>query len=91
MVKSFARFSPFSRGRIIGKAEEGASRKKIRKEVRKKDGKQASFRAIDGVLQHHRSDPEWQGEDSAAGGRPQEFSGEETSKMKDFIFDKADQ
>ena len=66
MVKSFARFSPFSRGRIIGKAEEGASRKKIRKEVRKKDGKQASFRAIDGVLQHHRSDPEWQGEDSAA-------------------------
>lgn len=50
MVKSFARFSPFSRGRIIGKAEEGARRKKIRKEVRKKDGKQASFRAIDGVV-----------------------------------------
>ena len=70
MVKSFARFTPYRRGRIAGKAEEGASLGKIRKEVLKKDGRRASLRAISKVLKHAREDPEWEGEDSAAGGRP---------------------
>ena len=50
MVKSFARFTPYRRGRIAGKAEEGASLGKIRKEVLKKDGRRASLRAISKVL-----------------------------------------
>ena len=50
MVKTSARFSPFARGRIAGKAEEGAGREKIRREVLKKDGTRASLRAIQGVL-----------------------------------------
>jgi hypothetical protein len=37
MAKGFARFSAFARGRIVGKAEEGASRGRIRKEVLKKE------------------------------------------------------
>ena len=41
MVKSVARFSPVAGGRIVGKAEEGASRQRIRKEVLKKDGRRA--------------------------------------------------
>ena len=73
MVKSFARFTSFARGKIVGKAEEGASRNNIRKEVRKKDGKRASLKAIDQVLAHARQDPNWQGTDSVAGGRPQEL------------------
>ena len=52
MGKSTARFTPFARGRIVGKAEEGASRSKIRKEVRKKDGSRAALQAIDRVLNH---------------------------------------
>ena len=34
----------------MGKAEEGAGREKIRREVLKKDGTRASLRAIQGVL-----------------------------------------
>jgi len=47
MVKSVARFSTFQRGRIVGQAEAGASRKHMRKTCRKNDGKQAGMRAID--------------------------------------------
>ena len=86
MGKSTARFSAFSRGRIIGKAEEGASRVKIRKEVLKKDGKKAGLSAIDKILAHRRSDPDWEGEDSSAGGRPQEFDAKEIKQLKDLIF-----
>ena len=39
----FARFSVFARGRIAGKAEEGASHKKIRRIVLKKDGRRGSL------------------------------------------------
>ena len=68
--KSFARFSPLARGRIVGKAEEGAPRSRIRKEVLKKDGKRAKLRAIDAVIARIRADPNWDGRDSSAGGRP---------------------
>ena len=70
MAKSTARFTPFARGRIVGKAEEGASRRKICSEVFKKDGKRATLRAVGGVLNHAKADPKWQGENSSAGGRP---------------------
>jgi len=85
MVKSAARFSTFARGRIVGKFEEGATKSKILKHVLKKDGTRASYRAIGGVLARARSDPEWQGEDSSAGGRPQEFSAKELARVKKLI------
>ena len=68
VISSFARFSPFARGKIVGQAEAGASRAKIHKTVRKKDGRKANLRAIDAVLARARSDPDWEGEDSCAGG-----------------------
>ncbi len=85
MVKSTARFTLFARGRIVGKAEEGARRNNIRKEVLKKDGTRANIRAIDGVLQRARSDPDWQGDDSVAGGRPQELSIKEQRQVAKLI------
>ena len=85
MVKSRARFTAFARGRIVGKAEEGASRSNIRKQVLKKDGKRAGLRAIAHVLQHARTDPDWQGDDSAAGGRPQELAAKELRILKKLI------
>ena len=39
MVKTFARFSTFARGRIVGKAEEGAKEADIRRTVKKTDGR----------------------------------------------------
>ena len=49
----FARFSVFARGRIVGKAEEGASQKKIRRTVLKKDGRRGSLRAIQGIIEQN--------------------------------------
>ena len=85
MVKSVARFTPFARGRIVGKAEEGASRQRIRKEVLKKDGRRATLQAIGGVLKHARADSAWQGRDSAAGGRPQELDDGEVRKLMKVV------
>ena len=87
MGKSTARFSTFARGRIVGKFEEGAELKKIRKTVPKKDGKRGSLRAIKAVLRRAREDPNWQGEDSSAGGRPQELDGGELRKLRKLIHD----
>ena len=80
-----ARFSAFSRGRIVGKAEEGAPRKKIRASVLKTDGTPSSLRAIDKVLAHARSDPDWDGSNSKAGGRPPELNPGELRTLKKFI------
>ena len=82
MVKSCVRFTPFDRGRIVGKAEEGASAKKIRQTVRKKDGTRGTVRAINAICAKARADPEWKGRDSAAGGRPQELSPHEETTLK---------
>lgn len=84
---SFARFTPFSRGKIVGKAKEGASTKAIRKTVLKKDGRLASLRAIDAVVAKANSDPSWQGEDSSAGGRPPAFTPSQVCELKKLIDD----
>ena len=65
---SFARFSSFARGRIVGRAEEGAGTQKIRKTVLKQDGRRGSLRAIEAVVAKARAEPKWQGENSSAGG-----------------------
>ena len=57
----FARFSVFARGRIVGKAEEGASQQRIRRTVLKKDGRRGSLRAIQGIIEHSRKKPDYDG------------------------------
>ena len=61
MVKTFARFSVFARGRIVGKAEEGAKEKNIQSSVKKTNGKRGSLRAIRAIIKHSRDDPEYEG------------------------------
>ena len=82
---SSARFTSFSRGKIFGKAEEGASAKSIRETVLKKNGRRASLRAIDAVVAKAKSDPSWQGEDSSAGGRPPAFTPSQVCELKKLI------
>ena len=84
---SFARFSPFARGKIVGKAGEGASARKIRKSVLKQDGRGLSVRAVDAVIAKARADPTWQGENSSAGGRPAKLSVAEVARLKKLIHD----
>ena len=86
MVKSFARFTPFWRGRIVGQAEAGEPRKNIRKNIRKKDGSCAGMRAIDALIAHGK-DKKYDGEDSKAGGRPRELTEQEEALLKKLIID----
>ena len=83
----FARFSVFARGRIVGKAEEGASQKKIRRTVLKKDGRRGSLRAIQGIIEHSRKEPGYDGSDSSAGGRPRELTSAEDNQLAKLIHD----
>ena len=53
----YGRFSPFMRGRIVGKAEEGAAHSNIRNACLKRDGKKGSLRAIRAIAAHAREDP----------------------------------
>ena len=43
------------------------------------------MRAIDGVLEHARRDPEWEGNDSKAGGRPQDLTSKEKRDITKLI------
>lgn len=64
-------------------AEAGAPRKSIRDTVRKKDGKKASLRCIQKILAHAQEDVAWQGENSRAGGRPQELPPRRSSQAEE--------
>ena len=86
MPKSFARFTAFQRRRIVGQAEAGEARKSIRKSCRKKDGRCAGMRAIDAIIAHGK-DPENDGENSSAGGRPRELTKQEDAKLQKLIVD----
>ena len=50
-----------------------------------KDGKCASMRCIDAVIAPGK-EPDYQGQDSSAGGRPRELTKAEEAKLKDLIF-----
>ena len=84
---SFARFTPFVRGKIVGKAEVGVPQEQIRTSVRKKGGYATSTRAIQHVVAKAKSDPSWQGEDSSAGGRAQSLLPPEVQALKQLIHD----
>ena len=64
MVKTFARFSTFARGRIVGKAEEGAKEADIRRTVKKTDGRCGGLRSIQTIIQHARKNPDYEGANS---------------------------
>ena len=82
---SAARFNRFSRGGIVGQAEAGVPRDRIRRSALKQDGTPASLRAIDAVIAKARAEPAWEGLDSSAGGRPRELHADEVQGLKDLI------
>jgi hypothetical protein len=86
MAKSFARLDAFSRGRIVGQQEAGASMAKIAKTVRRKDGSASTLRAVQGVVMKFAEDSAWRGEESSAGGRPLLLTEAEHAKLRASVF-----
>jgi hypothetical protein len=67
---SYARLTPAVRNRIIGMKTAAADRGAIRDKACKTDGASPSLKAVDDILAHFAKDPEWDGGNSCAGGRP---------------------
>ena len=78
-------FSTFARGRIVGKAEEGAKEADIRRTVKKTDGRRGSLRAIRTIIQHARKKPDYEGANSSAGGRPRKLTHLEEQRVKRLV------
>ena len=65
----------------------GASHDDVREKVRKTDGSRGGLRAIGQIVANARNDPDYQGENSSAGGRPRELLPEEEDQLKQFMLD----
>ena len=85
-ANSFARLDAFARGAIWGMHCAGATRDEIMDTVSKKDGSPPSIKAIDATITRKKEDPEWRGEDSAAGGRPSLLSAADTKALTRLVF-----
>ena len=86
MVKTFARLSTWDRAFICGMRRAKAPRSVIRKAVKKTDGTHPTLRAVDAVLANERNDPDYNGENSRAGGRPRALSAAEAKRVVQLVF-----
>ena len=83
---SSARLDPFTRGVIWGMHLAGACREDIKKHAVKKDGSTPQMNAIDKVISRKTAYPEWMGQDSSAGGRPQALSEKQKKMLVNLVF-----
>ena len=77
---SYARLTPAMRNRITGMQLAGAARNDMRDKVRKTDGTPPTLKSVDQILAQFAEDPEWDGENSSAGGRPRLLTAEQEKK-----------
>ena len=54
--------------------------------MRKKDGTKPTLRAVDGVLAKKKRQPQWQGDDSSAGGRPRSLTLSQAQQLLQLVF-----
>ena len=83
---TFSRLSTWTRGVIWGMHLAELPREDMKQHVRKRDGSSVGLHAIDEVIAKKKENPEWEGTESAAGGRPRELSEKETKALVDLVF-----
>ena len=76
----------WERSRIRILREAGRTRTEIWKKFTKRDGTHPALRTVDNVLEKKERNPGWRGEDSQAGGRPRELTGDERKQLVDLVF-----
>ena len=81
------RMDKFTRGVVWGMSLAGLKPKDIVGKVHKKDGVRPKVRAVQKFIAKKKRFPEWQGDDSRAGGRPQELSAGEQKSLVDLVFE----
>ena len=81
----YARLTPAARNRIIGMKMAGASRADMRNKVRKTDGQPPTLKSVDQILTHFAEDPEWDGENNSAGGRPRLLTAAQEKEIKKIL------
>jgi hypothetical protein len=82
---TYARLSPLARGRIIGMREAGAERSVVADTVRKTDGSPADLKAISYTYKRFKEDPEYDGTDSSAGGRPRQLTNDQEKAVHEIL------
>ena len=83
---SYSRLSPFARGQICAFRKAGWKRGQICKTIKKKDGIHPCLRAVAAVLRMHAVEPNWEGKDSEAGGRPRALTAKQAKELVDLVF-----
>ena len=68
-------------------ADAGDGASDIAKLVRKTDGERGNARAIRAIIAHARNEPEYDGADSSAGGRPRTLTPAEELTLSTFMVD----
>ena len=83
---SCARLDAFARGVIWGMHLAGAERQEICHEVTKTDGAHPSMNAVDKVVAKLKKNPEWRGDDSRCGGRPEALTPKQKRELVGLVF-----
>ena len=83
---SFGRLDAFARGMIWGLYMAGTTRKEIRTQVGKQDGRPVNKRTIDAVIAHKKRAPVWRGADVARAGRPQSLTDDQKQQLVKLVF-----
>ena len=83
---SRARLDVWTRGVIWGMHLAGMSRQDMLTHVTKKDGSPLELNTLDKVIAKKTSEPQWTGEDSAAGGRPPILSDRARQEVVQLVF-----
>ena len=84
--RSNARLDAFTRGVIWGMHVAGMKRDQMLDHVRKKDGTKLNLHNLDLVISRKKTNPDWKGEDSSAGGRPRELTDKEGKRLVSLVF-----
>ena len=83
--RSHARLTPAIRNRIIGMKLVGTTREVMREKSCKTDGAMPSLRAVGGIVDHFAADPDWDGGDSSAGGRPRLLTPQQEKSILEIL------
>jgi hypothetical protein len=81
-----ARLDPFTRGMVWGMHLAKMPRQEIKKLVLKKDGSTPELNAIDKIIAHKVAEPDWNGADSIAGGRPSALTDAQKKTLVKLVF-----
>ena len=85
-MTKYARLDAFARGQIVALAKAGWRAARIRRTVRKPNGRRATVQAVRRTIRKAARDPQWRGGRVPAGGRPRDMADADAQALVDLVF-----